>query len=131
MDNAIPLLALRTHRRRITVRPRSECDAAQVDAFPGVHLSVESKRCMLASGARERTETAGWSAGLGQFCARQAWKISGSSEEKWIPAAGAEARGSGEYEAVWSPASVYRMAKGQSESPPDRSSGDGQVAKAN
>ena len=30
--------------------------------------------CALASGARERTETAGWSAGLGRFGARQTWR---------------------------------------------------------
>ena len=59
---------------------------------------------MLASGARERTETAVWSAGLGRFCARQARRISGSAEEKRIPAAGFGAGGSGESEAVWSPA---------------------------
>ena len=58
----------------------------------------------IASGARERTETAGGSAGLGRFCARQAWRISGSAEEKRSPAAGAGAGGSGESEVVWSPA---------------------------
>ena len=59
---------------------------------------------VLASGARERTETAGWSAGLGRFGARQAWRISGSAEAKRIQTAGTEARASGEPQAVWSPA---------------------------
>ena len=58
----------------------------------------------LASGARGRTEAAGGSADLGRFCARQAWRISGSSEEKRGTAAGSEAGVSGESEAVWSPA---------------------------
>jgi len=45
----------------------------------------------LASGARERTEPAGWSAGLGRFGARQAWRSSGSADETRSPAAGSEA----------------------------------------
>ena len=57
--------------------------------------SADVRRCFLlaalAPGARERTETAGGSAGLGRFCARQAWRSSGSAEEKRIPAAGSEA----------------------------------------
>ena len=78
--------------------------AESTHAIVRIGRDVVFSWCALASGARERTETAGWSAGLGRFCARQAWKIGGSAEEKRSPAAGAGAGVSGESEEVWSPA---------------------------
>ncbi len=70
-----------------------EEESIKIYPFPQLRTSAYSF-------TRHYTEPAG------RFCACQAWRISGSAEEKRSPAAGSEAGGSGEPQAVWSPAQL-------------------------